>query len=144
MKLKTKPFGEIEVSEKQQIIFKEGLFGFEDLHSFFLLDANEDVPFYWLQSEKINQISFLMLDPNVLLEYELDISDEDSKDLELESKDDILVFTIVTMYDNPKRITANLLGPVIINRKKRIGKQIISNNDNYSVKYPLFKQEGVS
>ena len=35
MKIKTKAFGEIEVSEKQKIEITEGLLGFEDIHSLY-------------------------------------------------------------------------------------------------------------
>jgi flagellar assembly factor FliW len=142
MKVMTKAFGEIEVSEKQRISFKEGIFGFEDISSFILIDAEEGSPFYWLQAEHMPEIAFVMINPYMFTEYVLDMEPEDLKELDISDDEDILIFCIVTVADDPSDITVNLLGPVIINRKTHIGKQIISLNEKYQTKHPLFQLGG--
>jgi flagellar assembly factor FliW len=143
MVIKTKAFGEVEISEKQRIFFKEGLFGFEDMHHFVLLDTEAGSPFYWLQSEEVSDIAFLIIEPKIIMpEYKLESDKKDLEDINIETEDDILIFSIVTIYDNPQNITANLLGPIVINRFKHLGKQIISLNDSYSVRYPLLNGKG--
>ncbi|OHD17863.1 MAG: hypothetical protein A2Y34_15300 [Spirochaetes bacterium GWC1_27_15] len=143
MRIKTKAFGEIEVSEKQRLFFKNGIFGFEDMHNFVLLDTEAGGPFYWLQSEKVAEIAFLIVDPRLVISsYKLQTSKDDLGDLEVEKEEDILVFSIVTIYDNPQNTTINLLGPIVINRMKHIGKQVISLNDSYSVRHPLVAGKG--
>jgi len=42
--------------------------------------------------------------------------------------------------ENPIESTANLVGPVIINKTKRIGKQIIFEDDRYGTQEPIFKE----
>lgn len=142
MKIKTKAFGEIEVSEKQRLHFKDGIFGFEDIQNFVLLDGESGSPFYWLQSEEMSEIAFLVIDPKMIVaDYKLEIDKEDIRDLEIEKDEDILLFTIITIYDDPEKSTANLLGPLVINRIKHIGKQVISLNDAYSVRHPLLEKK---
>jgi flagellar assembly factor FliW len=143
MKVKTKPFGEIEISEKQLLSFKDGLFGFEDIHSYVLLDTEAGSPFYWLQALDIPDIAFLVIEPRIVLpDYMLDVDPSDIEDLEFKEESDILCLSIVTIYDNPKNITVNLLGPLVINRIKHIGRQLICSNDKYNVKHPLISGKG--
>jgi len=143
MKIKTKAFGEVEVSEKQRISFKEGIFGFEDVHKFVLLDTEEASPFYWLQSEEIPEIAFLVVEPKMIIpDYKLDIDKKELSEIEVEKDEDILIFSIVTIYDDPQNITVNLLGPLVLNKYKHKGKQLINQNDTYSVRHPLFTGKG--
>ncbi len=143
MKLMTKAFGLIDVSEKQKLTFKNGLLGFEDIHTFFMLDFDSGTgsPFYWLQAENIPEIAFLVIEPGMIdPEYKLDADKSDLMELEITDMADVLMFSIVTVNDNPSNITANLLGPIIINKKNHKAKQIISLNDKYSVREPLLSE----
>lgn len=143
MKVKTKAFGDIEVSDKQKIFLKSGLFGFEDSHEFVLLDSEEDSPFYWLQSENDPEVAFVVIEPSLIIpDYDLKCDPNDLLDLGIKNDNDILKFAIVTIYENPKDITINLLGPIIINKTNKEAKQIINQNDSYSVKHPLLQTRG--
>lgn len=138
MKVMTKAFGEVEVSDKQRIRFDTGIFGFEDIFEYVLLDTEPGSPFYWLQSEKHPETAFVLIDPLLVdSEYVLDVDDKDVEELEIHNDGDTLVFSIVTIHSDPKNITANLLGPIIINKTSREAKQVINKID-YSVKSPLF------
>jgi len=139
-KIKTKPYGEIEVSERQRIYFPEGIIGFEDVKYYYLLDSREG-PFYWLQAENIPELAFLLVNPRLFMEdYELMVREEDIKSLNPESKDDIIDFAIVTVPEDPSRISANLMGPIIINRKTKVAKQVISLNEKYTVKHYILDE----
>ncbi|MFC1670955.1 flagellar assembly protein FliW, partial [Spirochaetota bacterium] len=48
--------------------------------------------------------------------------------------------TIVTIPENPKEMTANLQGPIIVNPHKRIGKQAISANEKYGVRHGILEE----
>ena len=52
----------------------------------------------------------------------------------------LLDFVIVTIPEDPSKMTANLQGPVIINIEKKLGKQAISINEKYDVKYPMLTE----
>lgn len=140
MKLKTKPYGEIEVDERQKVTFPEGIIGFEDIHDYYLLDSKEG-PFYWLQAAKFPELAFLLIDPRLFKEdYKLSMKESDLKAMNLESKKDLLDFAIITVPEDPAKISANLMGPIVVNRKTRVAKQVISKNDEYSIKHYLLEE----
>ncbi len=47
------------------------------------------------------------------------------------------LLAIITVRDNPHRITANLLGPLVINREDGLGKQVVLSASDYSLQHPL-------
>jgi flagellar assembly factor FliW len=134
MKIRTKPYGEIEVDEKQRLHFPEGIIGFEGIDDYFMIDSKEG-PFYWLQSAQYPELAFLLINPRIFLdEYKLQVRGSDIQRLQIESDEDLLDFAIVTVPEDPEKISANLMGPVIINRKTKVGFQVISENDGHDVK----------
>jgi len=142
MKVLTKAFGEIEVSEKQRIHFQNGILGFEDINDFILLDTEKGSPFFWLQAEKVPEIAFVLIDPLIVKnDYVLDVDPRDIDELNIHDDNDTLVFSIVTIHEKPENITVNLLGPILINKNSHKAKQIINQVD-YSVKHPLIEKRG--
>jgi flagellar assembly factor FliW len=140
MKIRTKPYGEIEVDEKQKLIFPEGIIGFEGISEYFLIDSKEG-PFYWLQSAQHAELAFLLINPRLFLDdYKLQVHSADIQLLQLEVEDDLLDFAIVTVPEDPDKISANLMGPLIVNRRTRVGKQVISENDAYGVKHFILEE----
>lgn len=66
MKVQTKPYGLIDVDERQLISFPTGIFGFETLKRYVLLDAIQQ-PFYWLQSIDVPEIAFVLISPFIFV-----------------------------------------------------------------------------
>jgi flagellar assembly factor FliW len=140
MKINTKPYGEIEVNEKQKIVFPDGLLGFEQIKEYFLLDSREG-PFYWLQAAEHPELAFVLIDPRIFKgNYQLDLGEEDYRAIDVRDKGEVIDFVIVTVPDDPQKISANLMGPILINRKNRIARQAISLNDEHSVKHYIMEE----
>ena len=138
----TKAYGEVPVLEKQIIEFPTGLYGFESLHSYALLDSHTP-PFYWLQSVEDAELAFILINPYVVTrEYVLDIPGEDLKLVGDPDPDDLLVFAIVTIPEDRRDISCNLQGPLIINRERRLGRQSISLDQRWKIKHYLLPREG--
>jgi flagellar assembly factor FliW len=140
MTINTRPYGEIEISDRQVIRFPVGIFGFEHLHDYALLDAGQP-PFYWLQSLEDAAIAFVMINPYVLRpDYVLDVPDDDLDAIEYENEEDILVFAIVTIPEDETKMSANLQGPIIINRVRQLGRQAISLNQSWRTKHYIIEE----
>jgi flagellar assembly factor FliW len=144
MKASTKPYGVIEVDERQRVKFPLGLFGFESCEEFVILDADRQ-PFYWLQSLEVEQVAFILVNPFLFRpDYELDISDEELGDIGISSPDKALVFSIVTIPaggpTGGRAMTANLQGPLIINREQRTGKQVILTDARWKTKHNIMEE----
>ena len=140
MKVNTKPYGEMEVSDVQKLFFPYGILGFEQLKYYALLDAKQ-APFYWLQSLDRVEIAFAVIDPRVFRpDYTLDVEEEELEEIGLRSPADALDLAIVTIPDNTSQMTANLKGPIIVNRDTRVGRQCISTNGKWKVRHVILEE----
>jgi flagellar assembly factor FliW len=140
MKVQTKPYGEIDVDERQRIRFPDGILGFEELKDYALLDAAQS-PFYWLQSLDRVEVAFVLIEPRMFKpEYSPDVEPQELEEIGVASAEDALVFAIVTVPEDTRRMTANLQGPVIINKKTRIGRQSISLNPKWGVRHYILDE----
>lgn len=142
IKIQTKPFGEIEVDELQVIDFPDGILGFDFIKKFVILDAeDEGSPFKWMQAFEEKDLAFVIIRPVDFMEsYELVISQNDFEAVKADSADDLIVLAIVTIPENPKDMTANLQGPIIINPAKRLGRQAISMSERYKVRHNILDE----
>ena len=137
MKIATKAYGLIDVDERQRISFPLGLLGFEPLKEYVLLDA-ERQPFYWLQSLEVEQLAFILINPFLFRpDYELDIDDEDLRDIGLSGPEKALIFAVVTIPPEGEPMTANLQGPLVLNRDTRTGKQAVLTDSRWKTKHDI-------
>ena len=139
MEVKTKVNGIVDVEEKQLVTFPEGLLGFEKYTKFALIDSEYE-PFIWLQSTEESNLAFLMIDPFLICnDYEADIDDSTLKNIGVESAEDIIIMTLVTIPKDGSAITANFLGPIVINKKNRKCLQVILNDNRWTTKFDIVK-----
>jgi len=140
MKVASKAYGVVEVDERQRITFPQGLFGFEAFKEYVLLDA-ERQPFYWLQSVEVEGIAFILINPFLFRpDYELDVSDEELGEIGIEDPAAALIFAIVTIPGDGGAMTANLQGPLIVNRDSRFGKQAILSDGRWKTKHDIMAE----
>jgi flagellar assembly factor FliW len=140
LKVVTKAYGTIDVDERQKLLFPSGLFGFESFRSYVMLDADHQ-PFFWLQSTESAAAAFIMVSPFLFRpDYELDIGDDELADIGISSPESALVFSIITAPADGGPMTANLQGPVVINRDTRLGKQIILSDPRWKTKHDVIAE----
>ncbi|MCX7038954.1 MAG: flagellar assembly protein FliW [Spirochaetes bacterium] len=140
MKVLSKPYGEIEVDERQMVRFPSGLFGFERLREFVLLDAAQQ-PFYWLQSIEEPSVAFVLIDPLMFRpDYSPDVEPEEMAEIGIASPDDLLLLAIVTIPESQKGMTANLQGPLLLNRRARLGRQSISADPRWGTRHAILEE----
>ncbi len=142
LKIKTKPYGEMEIDEKQIVDFPEGILGFDFIKKFALLDSDDEKsPFKWLQAMDEPELAFVIIEPvSFMQEYTLALSFTEIEAVGASSADELIVFAIVTIPGEPADMTANLQGPIIINPLKRLGRQAISQSDKYGVRHHILEE----
>ena len=137
MKINTKAFGEIEIDDKQKVIIPQGLFGFEDYTEYVLFDAEHE-PFYWLQSVQETEIAFIVINPFLFRkDYEANVTNEELAEIGITSAENALVFVIVTIPQDGGNMTANLQGPVIINKDNMTAMQAILSDSKWKTKHDI-------
>ena len=138
--IKTKAYGEIRVDEDTAIRFKREILGFENFQTYYLIEMGDLPNFYWLQSKEEPDLAFIVVNPRLFKQdYGLNIDSIDLGLLEMEESDEIVDFAIVNIPEDVNKMTMNLLGPIVINAKKKIAIQAISLNNDYGTKVPVFQ-----
>ncbi|MEH7384276.1 flagellar assembly protein FliW [Bacillus sp. JJ1521] len=141
MKIKTKYHGEVEIDVKDVISFDFGIPGFPDEKEYVILPLSDDSVFFILQSVNSDGLAFIISEPFIhFKEYEYDIPKDDLENLLIETKDDVMTFTVITLVEPIEETTANLQAPLVINRNKNKGKQIILNESTYRTKHKIYRK----
>lgn len=144
MKIDTTRFGEVEVEDDQIISMPEGIIGFEECRKFALLDHSPDSPFKWFQSVDDPGLAFVIIDPFPFVsDYKVDLKEADLEFLGAKDAADVLILTFVSIKRESSSITANLMGPVIINLTNLIAKQLILSDTSYSPSHRIMQPESV-
>lgn len=140
MNIVTKLFGEIEVDQDKLISFVQGIIGFPDLKDFLLIhDSESSGSIRWLQSIQEPAFAMPVIDPLfVMPDYNPSIEDELLKPLGIASEEDLLVLVTITVPSDLKKMSVNLKAPIVINGKNRKANQIITDDEQYLVKYPIY------
>lgn len=129
--------GDVPVSEDSAIAFPSGLLGFPEATSFVLVSTSRE-GFYWLQSLDHDTLTFLLVDPFIHLpDFSIHLPDEEMGILGTEAES-IVVLGIVTLPANPEAsLTVNLQGPLVINAKRGVGRQLVVDGHGFNVRHPL-------
>ncbi len=142
MKIDTAQFGALEFDPTAVLTFPQGLLGFEQLTGFLLIDQEEIAPLRWLQPVDEGRLSFTVIDPLLFFpDYAVKLSREDRESLQLAENERPLVLALVTIPEDPRLMTANLLGPLVLNPETRMGRQLVLHDSGYPVRQRLISDE---
>jgi flagellar assembly factor FliW len=132
---------ETETIASNAFALPDGLIGFAGYTHAELLYDPKHLPFLWMKLHgPAGSVNFVVLEPGGLIpDYELELFDADAAALDLGGPAEAMVLNIVTL--NPQRPlagTVNLIGPIVVNRRTRVGRQlVIANHSLYSARHPL-------
>jgi len=130
-------FGECTYSEAEVIRFPWGLPGFATLHRFLVMSVDDEQSYIWLQSLDDLSIALPICDPwSIFEDYEAPLPPYAKQSLEIETADSFCVMCVLVARPGAET-TINLLAPIVINIKTRIGRQVTLENSGYSVRTPI-------
>ena len=132
----TRKFGEIEIDEKKILVMPEGLPGFPGFERFILLEDPKTSPFCWFQSMEEPNLALVVMSPFIFKpDYTVDLEGFiASRDWKETKTVDVLIYVVINISEGEKekKITANLMGPIIINSKNNQAIQVIVSDSPYS------------
>lgn len=137
MTIQTKFHGSIELIPEDMYTFETGLPGFPDEKQFVILPLEETTLFV-LQSVTTSEVAFIITSPfEVFPEYNVKLSDEVLTALQIDAEEEVVIYAILTVQEPFNKTTVNLQAPVVINVKKKLAKQYITNDTSFSMRQPL-------
>ncbi|WP_297213635.1 MULTISPECIES: flagellar assembly protein FliW [Thermodesulfovibrio] len=128
--LKSERFGEIQIEENEIIHFPLGIPGVP-FDRFIIRDLIE--PVKWLIAIDDTDIAMLIISPfKYFPEYSFELNDEIVTVLDAKSEEELEIY--VSLLKHEDGVAANLKSPFVINKNKKIGVQILLEDDHYSFK----------
>lgn len=139
----TSRFGELSVSPEKIISMTSPFLGFPEAKRFFVKQHGEESPFIWLQSLDDPKLAFVSMSAALLLpQYQPEISSLTRQELQAAPEQTLEILLILTIpRGNPEGMTANLLGPVVINTEKHLARQVLQDPSRYEACWPVFTTE---
>jgi flagellar assembly factor FliW len=139
---------DIDVPPSNEFTLPQGIIGFAQYKRAELLYLPDHLPFLWMKMHSAtDHLHFIVIEPGGIVPgYEPEIFDEDAEQLGIVDPSQAMVLNIVTLRrQNPVEATVNLIGPLIVNRRTRIGRQlVISNYSRYSAHHALVENPQAS
>lgn len=139
MKYSSSRFGTLDIDDESVLTFPAGILGFPDSGRYVMLDHDTEAPFKWLQSLDEPALAFVIIDPDLAFTgYRVAVPGEAMAEVQGNDTDELSTAVILTIpSDDPGRITANLRGPLLMNRRTKLCKQLVLA-DEFPTRHPLF------
>jgi flagellar assembly factor FliW len=135
MQISTRHFGDVEIDAEDILFFPRGIVAFEECRHWILLSDQENPALAWLQSISLPEVAVPVVSPRRFApEYAVHVVRGQLLPLEFAQFDHAYVLTIVGHSDGD--LTLNLKAPLIINLDRRLGRQVITA-DEQPVALPL-------
>lgn len=140
MQVQSSRFGSFEIEASRALNFSQSLLGFPESSTYVVIEV-EDTPYIWLQSADEPDVAFLATSPFIFFpSYDLVLGDEEQQELDVDDVSQVEVLTLLTVHRSgelPETITANLLGPIVVNTESRQALQLVLDNPEYTTRVPL-------
>lgn len=120
------------------LTFPDGIPGFPSATRWVLSDLVDGGAFQLLQNVDDPALSMVVGVPSLFFpDYAPDLADADVHALGIESPEDAVLLCSVTLPEDGQGPTMNLLGPLVVNRHTRVGRQVVLGLDDAQAHTPL-------
>lgn len=138
MNITTSRFGALEIADNLIITMTKPILGFENLSRYVIVETDDFEPFCWLQSIDDPETAFVIVNPLLFFpDYTIEINPKEIEELLVCKSEDVLAYAIVTIPRDYTAMTVNLQGPILINSKTNMAKQMVLVNSKYKIKHRL-------
>lgn len=135
MQISTTRFGDIPIEVEDILLFPDGLAGMEDNRHWVILADSENDRVGWLQSVSRPELALPVVSPRRFVpDYRVRVGKNQLEPISLTAADQAYVLTIISREGN--ELTLNLKAPLIINLDRRLGRQVLTKDDQ-PVQYKL-------
>lgn len=126
---------------KTEIFFPEGVIGFREHKHYRIIQEKSKEPFFWLQAVDDPSLAFIIIDPKQIKpDYRPLLDEVDKVALRINVLDECQVFVFIVVCKDSNKITANFLAPIIINQKENLARQVVLQEQDYSLQHPVLEE----
>ena len=125
----------LPIGPENVFYFQQGLPAFEEFKKYVFAFNPEYRPFVFMNSIETAGLSFVCIDPFLIYpDYAPRLSLADKQLLGATEPEDVQLLSIVTVRPVMSETTANLQGPIAINIKNSLCKQILCEGQSYPIR----------
>jgi len=145
MRIMTKAFGEAEIDDSKKLHFENGIIGFPDIKDYVLLfdsegeDEGKRASVMWLQSTEEPMLALPVMDPLLVSDCYQPFFDAAVLSSLGETREDLMVLCALTVPSKIENMTMNQKAPILINPATNKACQIILENPELQIKYPVYE-----
>ena len=70
-------------------------------------------------------------------DYEFDLKESVIEELQILSSDDLSIYNFLTISQDMSQSTINLLAPIVVHQKHKIGMQVVLEGTKYTTKHAI-------
>ncbi len=120
--------------------FPEGIIGFGKIKEYVFLLNEKVAPFMFMQTLDNSGLSFVCVETFLLKpDYSIKLPQSYIETLQLEDPRDSLLISLVTVNNDIKKFTANLMSPIVLNMKNSTGIQYVPEASVYPVRFNIWE-----
>ncbi|MDR0453523.1 MAG: flagellar assembly protein FliW [Deferribacteraceae bacterium] len=135
--------GKISYRDDDLITLTSPLLGFAELSDYLIISNTDYFPFLWLQSVEDPSVCFILIEPEPFFkDYKPKVNKRELKVMGVKELSELKMFCIVVIPDDPKKATANLRAPIIVNFERKLAKQAVLEDETWDIRAPLFPGKG--
>jgi len=121
-----------------ELFFPEGLVGCANWQRFTLEQSPETAPLALLHSQDQPGLSLIVVDPWLVdTAYAPTLAEADRIALGASDDADLQWLSVLTVQNHPLVVTANLIGPLVVNRAVGTARQVILSQSGYLAAQPV-------
>jgi flagellar assembly factor FliW len=128
-------FGTCAYRDSEVLMFPWGLPGFGSLRRFIALNLEGQEKFVWLQSLDDPSVALPTADPwQMFADYTPQLPPYATSSLDIQRPEDFVTLCVVVVSPGATEMTMNLLAPIVVNLRSRVGRQVTLETGGYSVR----------
>lgn len=128
MRIETQRFGNLVLNTEDLFLFPQGLIGLETLRQWALIPDPDNESVAWLQSASRGDRAVPLVSPRAFFpDYRVHVSRREMASLHMRPGAELYIMTTVSGHVG--KLTTNLRAPLLLNLDKRLGCQVITNDD---------------
>ncbi|QDV65329.1 MULTISPECIES: flagellar assembly protein FliW [Crateriforma] len=128
MRIETNRFGNLVLNTEDLFLFPQGLIGLETLRQWALIPDQQNDAVAWLQSASRGDRAIPLISPRAFFpDYRVHVARREMASLHMRPGAELYVMTTVSGHVG--KLTTNLRAPLLLNLDKRLGCQVITNDD---------------
>ena len=138
IRIDSEQLGALEIPEQALVDFPSGIPGFPAARQYCVLELKPGSRFKLLQCADDPKLAFVVTDPLVLDPgYPLDRVQRLAAPLGIEPDEPLAAACIVTVHPRPRPPTANMLAPLAMGLRTRVGGQVVLHDSAYRVRHEM-------